>query len=50
MVAGLHPISGHKGFCEQDEFYYMDTGKYFCMYLEMGNSGNLRPPEKVFPA
>ena len=35
---------------DEDEFYYMDTGKYFGMYLEIGNSGKLRPPEKVFPA
>jgi len=34
---------------EQDEFYYLDTLKTLGVIYEIGNNGEIGPPERVFP-
>ncbi|QPM68539.1 VOC family protein [Atribacter laminatus] len=32
---------------DEDEYYYLDTLKYYGMVIEIGNGGKIRPPERV---
>lgn len=37
------------GKIDEDEFYYLDTEKSLGFVLEIGNNGELKPPERIYP-
>jgi methylmalonyl-CoA/ethylmalonyl-CoA epimerase len=38
------------GKIDNDEFYYLDTEKTLGYVIEVGNNGDIRPPERRYPA